>query len=75
MWMAGGGVKAGTQYGVLDELGYKPVEGAVSMPDLHATILHLLGLNPESLTYYFDGREQSLTNGLGTAIKEVINYS
>lgn len=72
MWMAGGGVKRGFSYGKTDELGYKPVENPVSMHDLHATILHLLGLDHELLTYHFNGRDQSLVNGFGSVVKEII---
>jgi hypothetical protein len=72
MWMAGGGVKRGFRYGQTDEFGYRPVENAVSMHDLHATILHLLGLDAEQLTFYHNGREQSLTNGLGSVIDQII---
>ena len=72
MWIASNGVKAGTQYGALDELGYKPIEVPVSMADLHVTILYMLGLNPGYLIYHCDSREKSLTNGLGIPIKEVL---
>jgi arylsulfatase A-like enzyme len=72
MWMAGGGVKRGFSYGETDELGYKPVENAVSMHDLHATILHLLGLDHEQLTYHFNGRDQSLVNGLGEVVSDIV---
>ncbi len=72
MWMAGGGVKKGYVHGQTDELGYKPVENKVTMHDLHATILHLLGLDHEALTYRFGGREQSLVNGLGRVVDEIL---
>ena len=72
MWMAGGGVKRGFTYGETDELGYKPVENAVSMHDFHATILHLLGLDHERLTYRFNGRDQSLVNELGSVVRDII---
>lgn len=72
MWMAGGGVKRGIRYGETDELGYKPVENEVTMHDLHATILHLLGLDHEQLTYRFGGREQSLVNGFGHVMHDLI---
>ncbi len=71
MWMAGGGVKRGFAYGKTDELGYKPVENPVSMHDFHATILHLLGLDDEVLTYHFNGRDQSLVNGLGSVVHDI----
>ena len=73
MWMAGGGVKRGFRYGETDEFGYLPIEGAVSMPDLHATVLHLMGIDEESLTYQFGGREQTATNGLGRVVHELIS--
>ncbi|MCP4945596.1 MAG: DUF1501 domain-containing protein [Planctomycetaceae bacterium] len=72
MWMAGGGVKRGYQHGETDEFGYLPINGAVSMPDLHATVLHLMGINEENLTYQFGGRKQTATNGLGHAVHEII---
>lgn len=72
MWMAGGGVKRGFSYGETDELGYKPVENPVSMHDLHATILHLTGLDHERLTYPFNGRDQSLVNDLGSVVREIL---
>lgn len=65
MWMAGGGLKKGFHYGATDEFGYKPVENSVTMHDLHATILHMLGLDHAQLTYLHDGRDQSLTRDLG----------
>ncbi len=72
MWLAGGGVKRGFSFGKTDELGYKPVANPVSMHDLHATILHLLGLDHEELTYHFNGRDQSLVNALGSVVHEII---
>ncbi len=72
MWMAGGGVKRGFSYGKTDEFGYKPVENPVSMHDLHATILHLLGLDYNLLTYHFNGRDQSLVNSLGSVVHDIV---
>lgn len=72
MWMAGGGVKPGISYGRTDEFGYLPVEDSITIPDLHATILHLLGLDDERLTFRHGGREQTPTNGLGRVTKEII---
>lgn len=72
MWLAGGGVKAGHSHGQTDEFGYLPVEGAVTMHDLHATILHLMGLDERRLTFRHDGREQTPTNGLGHVIEEIL---
>ena len=72
MWMAGGGIKGGTIYGATDEFGYHAVENPVSVPDLHATILHLLGLDHERLTYRFQGRDYRLTDVEGTVLNELI---
>jgi hypothetical protein len=72
MWMAGGGVKRGFSYGQTDELGYEAVENPVSMHDLHATVLHLLGLDYEQLTYRFNGGEQSLVNNEGSVVHDII---
>ena len=72
MFLAGGGTKRGYTHGSLDEFGYRPIEGAVSMHDLHATILHLMGINHHELTYFFNGRDQSLTNRLGEVVHDVI---
>ena len=71
-WLAGGGVKKGFGYGATDEFGYQAVENAVSMHDLHATILHLLGIDSDELTYYHNGRDQSLTNGLGSVVQPIV---
>jgi hypothetical protein len=62
MWMAGGGVKAGSIYGATDEFGYFAVENKMHIHDLHATILHLLGLDHKRLTYRFGGRDFRLTD-------------
>jgi hypothetical protein len=72
MWLAGGGVKSGYSFGQTDEFGYKAVEDPVNVRDLHATILRLAGLDHGRLTYYFNGRDQSLTNGLGRVVHEII---
>ncbi|MEM9412152.1 MAG: DUF1501 domain-containing protein, partial [Planctomycetota bacterium] len=71
VWMAGGGVKQGFTYGATDEFGYKAIENPVSMHDLHATILHLMGIDEELLTYRFNGREQTMTNGLGSVVNQI----
>lgn len=72
MWMAGGGIRGGTQYGASDEFGYKAVEKRVGVNDLHATILHLMGLDHERLTYRFNGRDYRLTDVAGNVIKDII---
>jgi hypothetical protein len=72
MWMAGGGVKAGQILGQTDELGFNPVEDKVHVHDLHATILHLLGLNHEKLTFRFQGRDFRLTDVHGEVVKKLL---
>ena len=70
-WMAGAGVKKGFSYGATDEFGYKSIENVVTVHDLHATILHLLGLDHERLTYYHNGLERRLTDVHGQVVKEL----
>ncbi|MFP6885326.1 MAG: DUF1501 domain-containing protein, partial [Roseibacillus sp.] len=72
MWMAGGGIKGGSHYGASDEFGYKAVENRVSVNDLHATILQLLGIDHERLTYLFNGRDFRLTDVAGKVINEIL---
>ncbi|HTK76161.1 MAG TPA: DUF1501 domain-containing protein, partial [Gemmataceae bacterium] len=72
VWLAGGGVKRGFAHGATDEFGHQAVEGTVHMHDLHATILHLMGLDHERLTYRFSGRDFRLTDVSGTVVREVI---
>jgi hypothetical protein len=72
LWMAGGGVKGGVHYGKTDDFGYKAVEDRVDVHDLHATILHLLGIDHERLTYRFNGRDYRLTDLSGNVIREII---
>ena len=71
-WFAGGGTRGGTHYGRTDELGFKAVENRVSVNDLHATILHLLGLNHEQLTYRLNGRDFRLTDVAGKVVRGII---
>ena len=71
-WMAGGGVKGGVHYGQTDELGHKAVIDKVSVNDLHATILHLLGIDHERLTYKYNGRNFRLTDVAGEVVREII---
>jgi len=71
-WMAGGGVAAGTTIGLTDELGYFPVEDPVHVNDFHATILHLLGLNHEQLTFKHQGREFRLTDVAGRVVDKAL---
>jgi hypothetical protein len=70
--MAGGGVKGGFAYGATDEFGYRAVDKVLEMHDLHATMLHLLGMDHERLTYRFGGRDMRLTDVHGKVIKEVL---
>jgi hypothetical protein len=72
IWMAGGGVKPGITLGATDELGYHVVEDAVHVHDLQATILHLMGLNHEKLTYRFQGRDYRLTDVEGNVVKKLL---
>ena len=72
IWMAGGGVKGGVHYGSTDEFGYKAVENRVHVNDLHATLLHLLGLNHEKLTYRNTGRDYRLTDLGGQVIHDIL---
>ena len=72
LWLAGGGVKGGMAHGATDDFGYHAVENRVSMYDLHATILHLLGIDHERLTYRFAGRDFRLTDVHGRVVKEIL---
>ncbi len=71
-WFAGGGIKGGTSYGETDEIGHKAVINRVSVNDLHATILHLLGINHENLTYRYNGRDFRLTDVAGKVIRDIL---
>ena len=72
LWMAGGGVKPGMSYGVTDDYGYEAIENKVHVHDLHATMLHLLGLDHERLTYRYAGRDFRLTDVHGNVVRQVI---
>ena len=72
VWLAGGGVRGGFTHGVTDEFGFKAVEDRVSVHDLHATMLHLLGLDHERLTYRHSGRDFRLTDVHGRVVHEII---
>jgi hypothetical protein len=72
MWLAGGGVKPGFRYGATDDYGYYAVENKMHIHDLHATILHLLGLDHERLTYRYAGRDFRLTDVAGHVAREII---
>jgi uncharacterized protein (DUF1501 family) len=72
MWMAGGGVKPGMSYGATDELGLSITENPVHVHDLQATIMHLLGLDHEQLTYRFQGRQFRLTDVHGKVVHDIL---
>ena len=72
IWFAGGGVRGGVHYGRTDDFGYKAVEPRVSVHDIQATILHLLGLDHTRLTYRFNGRDFRLTDVAGHVIREIL---
>jgi uncharacterized protein DUF1501 len=71
-WMAGGGVKGGFSYGATDDYGYEAVDGKMHIHDWHATILYLLGLDHERLTYRYAGRDMRLTDVAGTVVKDIV---
>ncbi len=72
VWLAGGGAKGGTVYGATDELGYHAVENVATVYDLWATVLHLLGVDHEALTYRFGGRDFRLTDVHGRVIRDIV---
>jgi hypothetical protein len=72
IWLAGGGIKGGMTYGRTDDFGFKAVENPVHVHDLHATILHLLGINHVKLTFFHNGRDERLTDVAGNVVKEVL---
>lgn len=73
VWLAGGGIRGGTIYGATDDFGFRAVEKPVSVHDLHATMLHLLGLDHKRLTYRFAGRDFRLTDVHGNVIESIIS--
>jgi hypothetical protein len=72
IWMAGGGIKGGITHGSTDDLGYNAVEDVVEVHDLHATMLHLLGIDHKRLTYKFQGRDFRLTDVHGNLVKKIL---
>ena len=72
MWMAGGGVKGGTIYGATDEYGYRVVDGKLSVHDLHANMLHLMGLDHKKVTFRYGGRDVRLTDVHGELVPEIL---
>jgi uncharacterized protein (DUF1501 family) len=72
-WLAGAGVKRGFTYGATDEFGYQAVDKITTVYDLHATVLHLLGLDHEKLTFYHNGIQRRLTDVHGQVIQDVLS--
>jgi uncharacterized protein (DUF1501 family) len=73
LWMAGGGIKPGVTYGATDDLGYNAVEDVVHVHDLHATMLYLLGIDHEQLTYRHQGRDFRLTDVAGHVKQDILS--
>ena len=71
MWMAGGGIQGGMSYGETDEFGFEAVTNRTHVHDIHATILHLMGLDHEWLSYFHQGRQETLTDVHGRVIREI----
>ena len=71
-WMAGGGIRGGVSYGNTDEIGYKAVENPVSVHDLHATVLDLMGVDHKQLTFFYNGRHFRLTDVSGSVIRGIL---
>ena len=71
IFMAGAGIKGGQKIGATDEVGYKAEQQIVTGHDVHATLLHLLGYGPQTLTYYFNGRHMRLTDVHGELIPQI----
>jgi hypothetical protein len=72
MWLAGGGVRGGETIGTTDEIGLRAVERPIHVHDLHATILHLLGLDHLRLTYFHNGRDERATVNAGEVVTETL---
>ncbi len=72
LWLAGGGIQGGIRYGATDEFGYHAVENRVEIYDLHATMLHLLGMDHEKLTFRFSGRDMRLTDVHGHVLHDIL---
>jgi arylsulfatase A-like enzyme len=72
IWMAGAGIKGGASHGETDEFGHKAVTDRVSVHDLHATMLHLLGIDHKKLTYFYNGRQYRLTDVAGDVLKSIL---
>ena len=72
IWLAGGGIRGGQAYGATDDFGYRAIAHRTQTADLHATILHLLGIDHERLTYRYSGRDYRLTDVGGRVVKEIV---
>ena len=72
VWLAGGGIKGGIAYGVTDEFGFRAEQDKVHVHDLHATLLHLMGIDHTRLTYSYSGREFRLTDVHGNVIRPIL---
>ena len=72
MWMAGAGIKGGVSYGETDEIGFKAAVDRVSVNDLHATMLHLMGIDHKKLTYFHNGRSYRLTDVAGNVLTKIL---
>jgi hypothetical protein len=72
MWLAGAGVAGGQAVGATDELGFKAVENPIHVSDLHATILHLMGLDHKRLTYFYHGLNERITGQRGVVVEKVV---
>ena len=72
IWMAGGGIKGGISYGNTDEFGYNAEENIVHINDLHATLLHLMGIDHLRMTYRFQGRNFRLTDVAGEVVRDIL---
>jgi uncharacterized protein (DUF1501 family) len=72
MWFAGGGIKPGISYGATDEFGYNAARDIVEVHDVHATMLHLLGIDHERLTFQYQGRQFRLTDVAGKVVKGIL---
>ena len=73
MWLAGAGIKGGISYGETDEFGFKAAVDRVHVHDIHATILHLMGIDHELLTFFHQGRKESLTDVHGRVIEGILS--
>ena len=72
IWMAGGGIKPGLNYGKTDEFGYNVIENPVHINDFHATLMHTMGIDHEQMTYKYQGRRFRLTDVAGNVIKDLL---